>query len=153
MHSIFDVLTINSNIYWKHGRIDLKSKRLNSFLVNNNQSLRIAALGKLIFTSISLVLDSRENFHFFLFFLFGPLYWKMRKIILFVCLNSDTHDNLRTKSRRKFVLLLKYLYFQCMELIKCYNHGINEQFILYLSLLLIIYKDAPNINKFSLFII
>ena len=29
--SIFDVLTINGNLYWKRGRIDSKSKRLNSF--------------------------------------------------------------------------------------------------------------------------
>ena len=36
LHSIFDVLTINGNLYWKRGKIDLKSKRLNSFLVNNS---------------------------------------------------------------------------------------------------------------------
>ena len=36
---------------------------------------------------------------------------------LYVCLNSDTHNNLRTKSRRKFVLKLKCLDFQCRELI------------------------------------
>ena len=35
LHSMFDVLTIIGNIFWKHGRIDLKSKRLNSFMVNN----------------------------------------------------------------------------------------------------------------------
>ena len=32
LHSVFDILTINGNFYWKRGRIDLKSKRLNSFL-------------------------------------------------------------------------------------------------------------------------
>ena len=36
LHSIFDGLTINGNLYWKHGIIDLESKRLNSFLVNNS---------------------------------------------------------------------------------------------------------------------
>ena len=35
----------------------------------------------------------------------------------------------------------------------CYNININEQFILYLSLLLINYKGVSNLNKFSLFII
>ena len=35
-----------------------------------------------------------------------------------ISLDSDTHDNLRTKSRRKFVLMLKYLYFQYMELFR-----------------------------------
>ena len=121
LHSIFDILTINGNLYWKCGRIELKSKRLNNFFakqhflnqncVANEKSLRIAVLGKPIFSSISLVLESRENFHFFLF---CSLYWKMRKIMLSVCLDSDTHNNLRTESRRKFVLVLKYLYFQYM---------------------------------------
>ena len=41
---------------------------LNQNWVANEKSLRIAALGKPIVTSISLVLDSRENFHFFFFF-------------------------------------------------------------------------------------
>ena len=36
LDSIFDVLIINSNLYWKPGRIDLKSKRLNSFMLNNS---------------------------------------------------------------------------------------------------------------------
>ena len=36
LDSIFDVLTINGNLYWKRGRIELKSKRLNSFLVNDS---------------------------------------------------------------------------------------------------------------------
>ena len=36
LHSMFDVLTINGNPYWKRGGIDLKSKRLNSFMVNNS---------------------------------------------------------------------------------------------------------------------
>ena len=35
LHSIFDVLTINGNLYWKRGRIDLNSKTPNSFLVNS----------------------------------------------------------------------------------------------------------------------
>ena len=39
LHSIFGVLTINGNLYWKRGRIDLKSKRLNCFLVNNSTEL------------------------------------------------------------------------------------------------------------------
>ena len=34
LDSIFDVLTINGNLYRKRGRID--SKILNSFLVNNS---------------------------------------------------------------------------------------------------------------------
>ena len=75
-----------------------------------------------------------------------------------LCLDSDTHEDLSTKNRRKFVvLLLKYMYFQCGELIrfwtfqleclvqkfrkhnffndfivilrKCYNIGINKRFI------------------------
>ena len=36
LDSVFDVLTINGNLYWKRGRIDLISKRLNSFLVNSS---------------------------------------------------------------------------------------------------------------------
>ena len=31
LDSMFDVLTINGNFYWKRGRIDSISKRLNSF--------------------------------------------------------------------------------------------------------------------------
>ena len=45
LHSIFHVLTINGNLYWKRGRIDLKSKRLNSILVNNS-SLKYTILIK-----------------------------------------------------------------------------------------------------------
>ena len=36
LHSIFVVLTIHGKLYWKRGRLDLKSKRLNSFMVNNS---------------------------------------------------------------------------------------------------------------------
>ena len=50
----------------------------------------------------------------------------MRKIILSVCLDSDTHDNLRTKSRRKFVLVPKHLYFQYMELIRYWAFQLNK---------------------------
>ena len=42
------------------------------------------------------------------------MFWKMSKnaeknYYPAVCLNSDTHDNLRTKRRRKLVFFLKYL--------------------------------------------
>ena len=39
--SIFDVLTINGKLYWKRGRIDLRYKRLNSFLVNTSSLSQI----------------------------------------------------------------------------------------------------------------
>ena len=42
LHSMFDVLTINGNLYWKLGRIDLKSKRLNSLLVNNSSLMKFS---------------------------------------------------------------------------------------------------------------
>ena len=48
LHSMFDVLTINGNLYWKRGRIDLKSKRLNSFLVNNSNLKKICPKTKFI---------------------------------------------------------------------------------------------------------
>ena len=47
LRSIFDVLTINGNIYWKRGRIDLKSKRLNSFLVSLSWLLIIIETSKI----------------------------------------------------------------------------------------------------------
>ena len=45
--------------------------------------------------------------------------WRYRRSWLIKSkLNSDTHDNLRTNSRRKFVLIQKYLYFEYKELVK-----------------------------------
>ena len=44
-------MTINGNLYWKRGRIDLKSKRLNSFMVNNS-SLRWQSMHMFDFNSI-----------------------------------------------------------------------------------------------------
>ena len=47
------------------------------------------------------------------------------RILLSVCLcvwlNSDTQDNLITKSGRKFFLMLKCLYFQCKELFRAWT--------------------------------
>ena len=33
-------------------------------------------------------------------------------VFLYVCLDSDIHDNLRTKSRIKFLIMLKCVYFR-----------------------------------------
>ena len=46
LDSMFDVLTINGNLYWKRGRINLKSKRLNSFMVNNSSLVKWAILNR-----------------------------------------------------------------------------------------------------------
>ena len=47
-----------------------KQHFLNQNCVMNEKSLRIAALGKPIFSYISLVLDSGKDFHYFHFFFF-----------------------------------------------------------------------------------
>ena len=48
LDSIFDVLTINGNLYWKHGRIDSMSKRIKSFLENNSSLINRFNLEKII---------------------------------------------------------------------------------------------------------
>ena len=63
LHSIFDVLTINGNLHWKRGRIDLKSNRLNSFLVNNS-SLRNVKNPMYICYSSSIRWESMPIFDF-----------------------------------------------------------------------------------------
>ena len=80
----------------------------------------------------NLVLNSREKFQFFFLIIMLKNVWNVEKnyfqtwslsLSLCVCIMCMfgfiiTHYNLGTKSRSKLVIVLKYLYFQCGELIR-----------------------------------
>ena len=56
-----------------------------------------------------------------------------RSVGLFVCLDSDTHDNLRMNSHRKFVLVLKCCLLQTTLFVKK-NTCMKKFFLLFSSI-------------------
>ena len=47
-------------------------------------------------------------------------------VCIFVCLDSDSHDNPKTESHRKFVLVRRFLSFQCVGLELIMNYLESE---------------------------